>query len=91
VVPNATGADASHQGSGRATIVQREDGDLVLELEDFSVTDGPDLHVYLVGAAAPASGDALGEFVDLGLLRSPMGDQAYDIPSTSPSLSVWIV
>jgi hypothetical protein len=75
-----TGADASHQGSGTATIVQREGGDLVLQLEDFSVTDGPDLYVYLTGAAAPASGDDLGEIVDLGLLRSPTGDQEYDIP-----------
>lgn len=74
------GADAAHQGSGSARIVRRGDGDFVLQLEDFSVTDGPDLYVYLSSSTAPGSGGALGSYVDLGLLQSATGDQTYDIP-----------
>lgn len=74
------GADAAHQGAGSAKIVRGEDGDLMLQFEDFSVTDGPDLYVYLSSSTAPGSGGALGNYVDLGLLQSVTGDQTYDIP-----------
>ena len=40
-------ADSFHKGSGTATIFRGPDGTLVLRLEDFDVTNGPDLHVYL--------------------------------------------
>ena len=43
-------ADEFHQGSGTATIYELEDGSHVLRLEDFEVTNGPDLHVLLVPA-----------------------------------------
>jgi hypothetical protein len=46
-----------------------------LELKDFSVTNGPDLHVYLSKEI-----DAI-HFIDLGKLKSTNGMQVYDIPN----------
>lgn len=69
------GADDFHQGSGTATVYQLEDGSHVLRLEDFEVTNGPDLHVMLV----PDSG-TMDDYVDLGSLKGNLGDQNYEIP-----------
>jgi hypothetical protein len=73
-------ADSFHQGSGSATIYQLPDGGLVLRFEDFSVTNGPDLHVLLASEPAPASRDDLGDYLDLGSLKGNVGNQNYDIP-----------
>ena len=40
-------ADSLHRGSGMAKIYQLPEGGHVLRFEDFSVTNGPDLHVLL--------------------------------------------
>lgn len=73
--------DDFHRGSGTATIYELEDGSQVLRLEDFEVTNGPDLHVLLVPHDNPgASGDLEG-YLDLGQLKGNIGDQNYDIPA----------
>lgn len=69
-----TGADQFHQGAGTATLYALEDGSQVLRLEDFEVTNGPDLHVLLVPEAGAES-------VDLGMLKGNIGDQNYDVPA----------
>ncbi len=76
-----TDFDDFHQGSGTATIYKLEDGSRVLRLQDFEVTNGPDLHVLLVPAADPGSRDDLTGYVDLGSLKGNLGDQNYDIPA----------
>lgn len=68
-------ADDFHQGSGIATIYRLEDGSHVLRFEDFEVTNGPDLHVFLI----PRDGDMEG-YVDLGSLKGNIGSQNYEIP-----------
>lgn len=73
-------ADSFHQGSGSATLYQLPDGGLVLRFEDFSVTNGPDLHVLLAVDPAPASREDLGDYVDLGSLKGNLGNQNYEIP-----------
>jgi len=50
------------------------DGKYQLELKDFSVTNGPDLHVYLSKETQPVN------FIDLGKLKSTNGSQVYAIP-----------
>jgi hypothetical protein len=70
------GADDLHQGSGTATIYELEGGARVLRLEAFEVTNGPDLHVFLV----PEDG-AMDQYVDLGSLKGNIGDQNYEIPA----------
>lgn len=86
-VPLASGefldADSFHQGAGTATIYQLADGAYVLRLENFEVTNGPDLHVILSGSAAPLrSADVMEPFfADLGMIKGNIGSQNYDIPS----------
>ncbi len=74
------GADSFHEGSGTATVFELADGSRLLRLEDFSVTNGPDLHVYLapvVDGVPQVNADA----VDLGSLKGNIGNQNYDIPA----------
>jgi hypothetical protein len=75
-----TGADAFHQGTGDATIYETE-GNFVLRLENFEVTNGPDLRVYLAAGTGPTNRSDLGQFVDLGSLKGNIGNQNYDIPA----------
>lgn len=46
-----------------------------LKLANFNVNNGPALHVYLSKEAMPIN------FIDLGSLKSTMGNQVYPIPS----------
>jgi hypothetical protein len=73
-------ADSFHKGSGSATVYQLPDGGLTLRFEDFSATNGPDLHVLLASGPAPASSDDLGDYLDLGSLKGNVGNQNYEIP-----------
>ncbi len=73
-------ADAFHQGSGIASVLELADGQRILRFESFSVTNGPDLHVLLASGISPQSRDDLGEYVDLGELKGNIGDQNYEIP-----------
>jgi hypothetical protein len=45
-------------------------------LENFSTSNGPDLKVYLSNEINPVN------FVNLGSLKSTLGDQLYDVPSS---------
>jgi hypothetical protein len=75
-------ADSFHRGSGQATIYLGSDGSHLLRLENFSVTNGPDLHVILTPNPDPqtrAEVSAPG-YVDLGSLKGNMGNQNYEIP-----------
>lgn len=73
------GADDAHAGSGSATVYE-VDGGQVLRLEDFEVTNGPDLHVHLAPIAADGTPD-IDASVDLGGLSGNIGNQNYDIPA----------
>src|SRR6266550_2521190 len=75
--------DGIHKGEGAATLVRLLDGQTVLRLEDdFRVTNGPDLYVYLSGSAAPRTSAALhgtGAF-EVAQLKGNMGGQNYALP-----------
>ena len=75
--------DAIHKGEGTASVVQLADGQRVLRFaDDFRVTNGPDLYVYLSGAAAPrTSGElhATGAF-EVAQLKGNVGGQNYALP-----------
>lgn len=71
-------ADSAHRGSGTATILQRDDR-RVLRFTDFEVTNGPDLHVYLVKNIAGRSEDTFDDYIDLGSLKGNIGEQNYEI------------
>ena len=77
------GADRSHRANGSARIIRRANGDLVVQFEDFSVTGGPDLRVWVTDVADVRNARAArrANHIDLGRLRRSRGDQSYVIPA----------
>ena len=78
-------ADRFHKGSGGATLYRLKDGSAVLRLEDFRVTNGPDLHVILTSHPAPSDRDDVhsGDYLDLGKLKGNVGNQNYPLPAAA--------
>ena len=52
----------------------------MLRLEDFRVTNGPDLRVLLVPASDPQGRDDVEGYIELGKLKGNMGNQNYFLP-----------
>lgn len=78
---NFRNADSFHQGSGQASIYRGPDGSHLLRLENFQVTNGPDLHVILTPSKDPHTRDEVSAagYIDLGSLKGNMGNQNYSI------------
>ena len=76
-------ADSFHRGSGDATIYRLPDGSHLLRLEDFEVTNGPDLRVLLARPNDPQSRDELhaAGYTHLAKLKGNKGNQNYEIPA----------
>lgn len=74
--------DRVHKGEGNATVYRIGDR-LVLRLDPFTVTNGPDLYVYLSGHAVPRSSEQLHQngALELGRLKGNIGSQNYDLPA----------
>ena len=80
-------ADSFHQGSGTATIYDLGSGTgHILRLDNFRVTNGPDLRVLLAYSPNPESHSDLDQagYVELGKLKGNVGSQNYDIPPDVP-------
>ena len=76
------GTDRLHQGEGQAKIYQLEDGSHVLRFENFSVTNGPDLHVLVSQHPDPTNREeVMMGYLDLGELKGNLGDQNYTFPA----------
>ena len=75
------GVDDLHQGSGKALIYQTGEDEYFLRLENFRVTNGPQLHVIMGVDENPYNHDTLGDYLDLGALKGNIGDQNYIIPA----------
>ena len=75
-------ADAFHKGSGTATVYKLPEGGHVLRLEDFKVTNGPDLRVIVTPSGSPDSRDDVHEpgYLELGKLKGNIGNQNYPFP-----------
>ncbi|MBI4134528.1 MAG: DM13 domain-containing protein [Candidatus Sungbacteria bacterium] len=67
--------DFIHKGAGEAKLI-RANGSYYIRFEDFRVTNGPDLYVYL---AADAENVAKDEYVSLGRLKGTEGSQNYEV------------
>ena len=76
-------ADRFHKGSGDAAVYRFPNGEGVLRISDFSVTNGPQLHVILTPTSNPSGRDGVRAegHVDLGRLKGNRGDQNYPIPA----------
>ena len=66
--------DGIHNAEGLAKVIPIDDASVILRLEDFKATNGPDLYVYL------STDNSASDFVNLGRLRGNIGNQNYDIP-----------
>ena len=78
-----------HFGRGTATLGRDANGKAVLVLADFSVTNGPDLHVIL-----GLTDDGGGTGVDLGALKATDGTFSYEVPDevdleSFRSVTIW--
>lgn len=73
----------THKGRGDAAVMRRPDGSLVVRFSSFETLNGPDVRVYLLGAADAANDRELESagHLDLGPLKGNVGDQNYDIPA----------
>jgi hypothetical protein len=66
---------------GTATILQAADNRRYIRLENFRVTNAPDLRLILTRRSEPRTVEDVGnDYVDLGLLRGNVGDQTIPMP-----------
>jgi hypothetical protein len=70
----AGAGDGFHNAEGTARVIYLEDGSAVLRFEDFKVTNGPDLYVYL------STDKGTSDYVSLGRLKANIGNQNYQLP-----------
>lgn len=83
---NFRDADSFHKGSGNAVIYQLSSGERILRLDEFRVTNGPDLRVLLANTPNPESHGDLADagYQELGKLKGNVGAQNYEIPDSVP-------
>ncbi len=81
VIAEGSFQSLEHETTGRARLLELDDGSLFLRFEDLDTSNGPDLRVYLSEIGASNDWHAYGErFLDLGALKGNRGDQNYEIP-----------
>ena len=85
-----------HETKGTATVYQDTNGNRVLRLSNFSTSNGPDVHVYMVAAdnAYDAATVEHAGFIDLGNIKGNIGDQDYTLGrdldlSRYRAVSIW--
>jgi hypothetical protein len=76
-------ADAVHRGQGLARVVALASGGVEVQLSEFSVTNGPDLELWLSDHPDPSTAADVtgGQWLSLGLLKGNIGDQRYSVPA----------
>ena len=75
-----TAADSFHQGEGTVG-VHHIGQNLVLRLDPFKVTNGPDLHLILTKQSAPqVRADVEQGYVEVAKLKGNLGSQNYVLP-----------
>jgi hypothetical protein len=82
-------ADRSHKVSASVTLYDLPDGSTLLRLEDFQVTNVPDLHVILSPNANPESSSEVLEagFIEVSKLKGNSGNQSYPLPAGNDMLT----
>ena len=85
-----------HPTQGTATIYRVGDGSRMLRFTNFSTSNGPDVHIYIIAAddANDAATVLHSGFIDLGPIKGNVGDQNYALGSDVDlskyrAVSVW--
>jgi len=75
-------ADRAHKGAGDATLVKKIDGSIEIQLENFEVTNGPDLALYVSSSSTiEKASDVTGSiWTNIGKLKGNKGNQVYRLP-----------
>lgn len=75
--------DLVHKGQGKAEVFRLADGKHLLRLEEFRVTNGPNLFVVLSGHSRPTNPGELrqGAYLELAPLKGSTGNQNYELPA----------
>ena len=96
VLESGTFHSVLHPTKGTATVYRVANGARILRFTNFSTSNGPDVHVYMVAeddandnASVPRAG-----FIDLGIIKGNIGDQNYALGSDVDlskyrTVSVW--
>jgi Electron transfer DM13 len=86
----------AHETKGTATVYRAANGGRILRFSNFSTSNGPDVHVYMVAAdnAYDAATVEHAGFIDLGNIKGNIGDQDYTLGrdvdlSKYRAVSVW--
>ncbi|MFW9893360.1 MAG: DM13 domain-containing protein [Candidatus Thorarchaeota archaeon] len=75
--------DSAHTGSGTVQLVESDTGSQAIRFIDVSITNGPDLYVYLSKKSSFSGiSDDPGEYVSLGLTPAVTGNFTVSIPDT---------
>jgi hypothetical protein len=76
-----TEIDFIHKAEGTVTVYQLPDNKRILRIEDFRVTNGPDLRVILTRNPDPRTAEEVGtDYIELDSLKGNVGNQNYPIP-----------
>ncbi|MCA0452669.1 MAG: DM13 domain-containing protein [Chloroflexi bacterium] len=77
-----TEIDVVHTAAGTATIYQLPDNTRILRLENFKVTNAPNLHLYMTRNPKPEESKDIGtDYIDLGPIQANVGNQNYPVPT----------
>jgi hypothetical protein len=76
------GKTPGHHVDGTSTIFRLEDSKLLLRIEDFTATNGPDLFVVLSSSVNPdQDGVKNSTYIQLEALKGNIGNQNYELPA----------
>lgn len=69
----------AHDAKGVATVYDVGDGKRILRFTEFEVSNGPDVHVWLVAADEPMDSETVknSEVYELGSIKGNVGNQNY--------------
>jgi hypothetical protein len=71
--------DGTHNAEGTAKEISLEDGRKFIRFENFKVTNGPNLFVYLATDNSYTN-NSVSDFIEIGPLKANIGNQNYEIP-----------
>ncbi len=72
-----------HPTQGNASVYRTQDGRRILRFTNFTTSNGPDVHVYMVSSDNPKDNASVedSDYIDLGIIKGNVGDQNYPLNS----------